>query len=164
MAILQIPVAVYDEMVAHAQQNMPLEACGYLAGVHKVSAPAQVVENNAVTKVLRPVDEVKPDAVVTSFIPMTNIDKSPEHFTFDPKEQFAAIKQVRQTDESLLVVYHSHPETPARLSAEDVRLFNDPNMIYVIVSLAAATPEVKAYTVRKHEDVVDIARVDIVVS
>lgn len=137
MVILQIPSAIYDAMVAHAKQNMPLEACGYLAGE-------------------------TPSATV--FIPMTNIDKSPEHFTFDPKEQFAAIKQVRQSGESLLAVYHSHPETPARLSAEDVRLFNDPNMIYVIVSLAAAIPEVKAYRVRKHEDVVNIVRVDIVVS
>lgn len=137
MVILQIPSAIYDAMVAHAKQNMPLEACGYLAG----EAPSATV-----------------------FIPMTNIDKSPEHFTFDPKEQFAAIKQVRQSGESLLAVYHSHPETPARLSAEDVRLFNDPNMIYVIVSLAAAIPEVKAYRVRKHEDVVNIVRVDIVVS
>ena len=137
MAILQIPSAIYDAMVSHAQQHMPLEACGYLAGLPPVA---------------------------TSFIPMTNIDKSPEHFTFDPKEQFAAIKQVRQSGESLLAVYHSHPETPARLSAEDVRLFNDPNIIYVIVSLSAEIPEVNAYTVRKHEDVVEISRVDIVVS
>jgi proteasome lid subunit RPN8/RPN11 len=150
MAILQIPVAVYDEMVAHAQRQMPLESCGYLAGeVSGIERAAALSENKGFC------------CTVKTFIPMTNIDKSPEHFTFDPKEQFAAIKQVRQTGESLLVVYHSHPETPARLSAEDVRLFNDPNMIYVIVSLAAATPEVKAYTVRKHEDVVDIARVDI---
>ena len=147
MGILEITSSVYDEMVAHAKANMPLEACGYLAGDALSESPHKDF-----------CCEVK------TFIPMTNIDKSPEHFTFDPKEQFAAIKQVRQSGESLLVVYHSHPETPARLSAEDIRLFNDPNMIYVIVSLAAETPEVKAYTVRKQEDVVEIARVDIVVS
>jgi proteasome lid subunit RPN8/RPN11 len=160
MAILQIPSAIYDAMVAHAKQNMPLEACGYLAGETPSSTPSQAGENGDDPKGMRPLDP----AVATVFMPMTNIDKSPEHFTFDPKEQFAAIKQVRQSGESLLAVYHSHPETPARLSAEDVRLFNDPNMIYVIVSLAAAIPEVKAYRVRKHEDVVNIVRVDIVVS
>lgn len=151
MGILQITKSVYDEMVGHAQRQMPLEACGYLAGI--TATPSRPSGDS-------PLDPV----MAKTFIPMTNIDKSPEHFTFDPKEQFAAIKQVRQSGESLLAVYHSHPETPARLSAEDVRLFNDPNMIYVIVSLAAATPEVNAYTVRKHEDIVEISRVDIVVS
>jgi proteasome lid subunit RPN8/RPN11 len=154
MATLQIIKSVYEEMVADAQRQMPLEACGYLAGI----TPSQEGDINDFPKGIRPLNPV-----AKTFIPMTNIDKSPEHFTFDPKEQFAAIKQVRQSGESLLAVYHSHPETPARLSAEDVRLFNDPHMIYVIVSLAAATPEVNAYTVCKHEDIVEIARLEIVV-
>ena len=35
----------------------------------------------------------------------------------------------------MLGVYHSHPETPARPSAEDIRLALTPNVTYVIVSL-----------------------------
>ena len=35
----------------------------------------------------------------------------------------------------MLAVYHSQPETPARPSAEDIRLALTPGMIYVIVSL-----------------------------
>jgi proteasome lid subunit RPN8/RPN11 len=35
----------------------------------------------------------------------------------------------------MLAIYHSHPETPARPSAEDIRLALTPNVVYVIVSL-----------------------------
>ena len=66
---------------------------------------------------------------------MTNIDNEPDHFSFEPKEQFAAVKDARNQGLSLMAVYHSHPETPARPSQEDLRLLKDPNMIYVIVSL-----------------------------
>ena len=34
------------------------------------------------------------------------------------------------------VIYHSHPETPARPSEEDIRLALTPNVSYIIVSLA----------------------------
>lgn len=139
MAKLHLSQSLYQAVIDHAKAHAPLEACGYLAGT---------------------TDEK--GIQISTFMPMTNVDKSPEHFSFDPKEQFAALKQVRQTGEHLLVVYHSHPETPPRLSAEDVRLFNDPNTVYLIVSLMA-DPDMKAYTVRKHADVVEIGRVDIVV-
>jgi proteasome lid subunit RPN8/RPN11 len=35
----------------------------------------------------------------------------------------------------MLAIYHSHPETAARPSAEDIRLAVTPNVVYVIVSL-----------------------------
>ncbi|NBV41223.1 M67 family peptidase [bacterium] len=119
---LSVPKPVYDEMTQHALGLAPIEACGYLAGV---------------------------GTAVHQFYPMTNVDNSSDHFSFDPKEQFAAVKDARSKGWSLIGVYHSHPETPARLSAEDIRLFNDPNMIYVIVSLKNAVPEVGAFRLAK---------------
>jgi proteasome lid subunit RPN8/RPN11 len=88
---------------------------------------------------------------------MTNVDNSPDHFSFDPKEQFQAVKSARSAGETLQVVVHSHPVTPARLSAEDIRLFNDPQMIYLIVSLKDTIPTTNAFRVFKPEPgVVDI--------
>jgi proteasome lid subunit RPN8/RPN11 len=53
----------------------------------------------------------------------------------EPKEQFATVKDIRSAGLEMLAIYHSHPETPARPSAEDIRLALTPNVIYVIISL-----------------------------
>ena len=122
--VLTIPNEIYDQMIDHAKSIAPIESCGYLGGKE---------------------DEI------TTFYQMTNTDNSPEHFTFDPKEQFQVVKQARNKGEDLLAVYHSHPASPARLSAEDIKLFNDPNPVYIIVSLHQKI-DVKGYTVHKPDD------------
>ena len=49
-------------------------------------------------------------------------------------------------------VYHSHPASPARLSQEDVRLANDPQLYYVIISLLnPVEPVLKAFRVMARE-------------
>lgn len=115
-----IPNNIRLEMIRLAQKDRPVETCGYLAGQG---------------------DEVQ------VIIPMTNVDQSPEHFSFDPREQFQALKTARKQGLELIGVYHSHPASPARLSAEDLRLANDPGLIYVIVSLAGPEPVIKAFRV-----------------
>jgi len=116
---------VKDEMIEHAKALNPVESCGYLAGK---------------------------DGCITVLYKMTNIDNSPEHFSFDPKEQFAVVKQARNDGLQLMGVYHSHPESPARLSAEDLRLLNDPNMVYIIVSLMNNEPTLKAFKIKKESE------------
>ena len=121
---MEINRSAYEKIIEHAQQDMPLEACGYLGG--------------------------QDNAVIEAYC-LTNIDKSGEHFSFDPKEQFKAILAMREKKQRAIAVYHSHPETPARPSREDIRLALDPEMIYVIVSLAADEPEVRAFRIIKEE-------------
>lgn len=131
--MIKLPKNIYNDMVSHAQSGLPLESCGYLAGSENI---------------------------IQHFYPMTNIDRSPEHFSFDPKEQFFVLKEARSKGLNLVAVYHSHPESPARLSEEDIRLFNDPHMIYIIVSLMSGQTDVKAYQVIKpDEHTVHIKRV-----
>jgi len=108
-------------MIAHAELAAPVEACGYLVG--------------------------KGDRVARH-MPMTNTDKSRTHFTFDPQEQFAAQKAARKEGYAITGVYHSHPESPARPSAEDVRLANDPALVYVIISLMSRPAPVKGFHIR----------------
>jgi [CysO sulfur-carrier protein]-S-L-cysteine hydrolase len=122
---LSIPKNIVETVYTHAQAGLPNEACGYLGGN---------------------------DGVVRTFYPMTNVDASPEHFSFDPKEQFAVVKEARAKKEELIGVYHSHPETPARLSEEDIKLFNDPNPTYVIVSLKNKEPTMNGFKVFKPSD------------
>jgi len=106
--VIIIPKNIIQEIAKHAKEGSPLEACGYLAGK---------------------------DGEVVEIFRMTNLDKSEEHFSFDPKEQFGVIKSARGKGQELIAVYHSHPASPARLSEEDVRLAHDPDTVYVIYSL-----------------------------
>jgi [CysO sulfur-carrier protein]-S-L-cysteine hydrolase len=88
------------------------------------------------------------DRQVTRHYKLTNIDHSPEHFSFDPAEQFQVVRETRKEGLEILANYHSHPETPARPSVEDIRLAYDPNISYVIVSLAAGQSDVKSFRIQ----------------
>jgi Predicted metal-dependent protease of the PAD1/JAB1 superfamily len=119
--MLKIPIALQNEMIELARRDSPIETCGYLSGSGEV---------------------------VKEVIPLTNVDRSAEHFSFDPKEQFQAVKDARAKGYELIAVYHSHPASPARLSAEDLRLANDPRIVYIIVSLQNPDqPVLKAFKV-----------------
>jgi proteasome lid subunit RPN8/RPN11 len=108
-------------LVEHAAAAAPIEACGILAG------RAGVVE---------------------TFHPMTNADNATDHFTMVPKEQFAAAKAIRAAGQEMLAVYHSHPASPARPSAEDIRLAAAPGVVYVILSLQQpAAPVLKGFLI-----------------
>lgn len=102
----------FQEIISYAQKKLPNEACGLLAGR---------IEND-----IKIIEEV---------YYLTNIDQSPEHFSMDPKEQFAAIKDIRSKDWQLLGNFHSHPSSPSRPSQEDIRLAFDPEASYFILSL-----------------------------
>ena len=107
-----IPQTVIREMIDQAQQDAPNETCGYLLGT------------------------TGPDGdVVTENYWMENIDHSAEHFSFAPKDQFAALKYARSHGLRILANWHSHPASPSRPSQEDLRLANDPSIRYAILSL-----------------------------
>ena len=108
MSILRIPTDIYEQIIEQAKAQAPIEACGVLAGA-----------DNKVERIYK----------------MTNADASADHFMMTPQEQFAAIKDMRSAGLKMLAIYHSHPETPARPSQEDIRLALTPDVVYVIVSL-----------------------------
>jgi len=108
MGGLEISADIFKQMVAQAKAQAPVEACGILAG-----------RDNKVEKLYE----------------MTNVDNSSDHFMMEPAEQFKVVKDIRSAALEMLAIYHSHPETPARPSAEDIRLALTPDVIYVIVSL-----------------------------
>lgn len=134
---LTLSKKLYTDVINHAKSIAPIESCGYLAGK---------------------------DNHVEMFYPMTNVDNSPEHFSFDPKEQFSVVKQARQNNQKLLAVYHSHPESPARLSEEDIKLFNDPDPVYIIVSLLDDNAVMKGFKIKKpNENEIEIKQVNLTI-
>ena len=107
--MITIPEHIYDDLIQHAKEGFPLEVCGILGGN---------------------------DDTVSANYRMTNTDASNEHFMMDPKEQFSVVKDLRAKGLSMLAIYHSHPETPARPSEEDIKLALTPDVSYIIISLA----------------------------
>ena len=118
---MKIKKDIINKIIAHAQKGAPIEMCGYLTGQ---------------------------DNIVSKHYELTNIDHSEDHFSFDPQEQFAAVKDARANGLEVCAVYHSHPVTPARPSQEDIRLAYDPSISYVIISLADGVEDVKSFKIR----------------
>jgi [CysO sulfur-carrier protein]-S-L-cysteine hydrolase len=119
--MIKLTIAILNGIIRQAQNELPNETCGLLAGS---------------------------GCVVHKQIPMTNTDHSPEHFSFDPSEQFQALRTARSEGLELIANYHSHPETPSRPSVEDIRLAYDPDILYLILSLAGETPVLKAFRIQ----------------
>ena len=108
-------------MLAQARAEAPVEACGILTG-----------HENRVLELYK----------------MTNSDQSTDHFMMAPEEQFAVVKDIRTKGLEMLAIYHSHPETPARPSEEDIRLAFTPEVLYVIVSLQEPTkPQIRGFVI-----------------
>lgn len=118
---LQIPNNIFEQMLEQAKSEAPVEACGILAGN---------------------------DSRIKKLYSMANADKSSDHFMMKPKEQFKVVKDIRSAGLEMLAIYHSHPASSARPSAEDIKLAFTPDVIYVIVSLQDANaPAVKGFLI-----------------
>jgi len=119
--MLKIPRSIYTDMIDHSEQGAPLEICGILGGR---------------------------EGMVFETYRMTNTDQSNEHFMMDSREQFAVVRDLRSKGLEMSAIYHSHPETPARPSEEDIRLALTPGVSHVIISLATAEqPVARSYKI-----------------
>ena len=109
--MLTIARAHVDAMVAHARADHPDEACGVITGPAGSDTP-------------------------TRFVAMTNADRSPTFFRFDPTEQLRLYQAMDDADEEIVVVYHSHTATEAYPSRTDISYASEPQAHYVLVSTA----------------------------
>ena len=72
----------------------------------------------------------------------------------DPREQLAAVKDMRSNGLTMLGNWHSHPESPSRPSEEDKRLAYDSTVNYLILSLMNIDePVLKAFDIDKDKNV-----------
>lgn len=102
----------YDKIIEYAKSKLPEEACGLIGGT---------IEGN--------------NKYIKKVYLLTNTDHSNEHFSMEPKEQLAAVKDMRANGLVPLGNWHSHPESPSRPSDEDKRLAYDSKASYMILSL-----------------------------
>ena len=128
MAIIRMRDHLYDEIVNYAKEHLPEEACGLIAGTK---------DGN--------------DKSIKKVYYLTNIDHSNEHFSLDPKEQLAAVKDMRANGLVPLGNWHSHPSSPSRPSVEDIRLAFDSKASYLILSLMADYPVLNSFHIEGGE-------------
>ena len=91
--------------------------------------------------------QISPDAEVCGLItarqgrpqrciPVANVSEQPQRlFAMDPKQQIDALRSMREQNEELFGIYHSHPHSPADPSDTDLDQAGYPEALYVIVSL-----------------------------
>jgi [CysO sulfur-carrier protein]-S-L-cysteine hydrolase len=118
--VVKITKTVRAAMIAHAREARPAECCGLLSGVA---------------------------GVVTDCHPLRNVADKPETRYFaTPEELFAAMRRIRDANQKLLGIYHSHPRTPAYPSASDVEMAFYPEAVYFIISLESQI-DLRAYRI-----------------
>ena len=123
MLQIVIPRALLTEIESHAQEEVPRECCGLLAG-----RGGQIVAR----------------------YPLRNQSADPEREYFaTPEDLFVAMRRMRERREELLAIYHSHPRGPAYPSATDLETAFYPEAVYLIVALTP-TPEVRCFQISNH--------------
>jgi proteasome lid subunit RPN8/RPN11 len=106
--VIELDRGFFDEIVAHAREEAPNEACGLISG--KESRPVAVHR-------------------------MRNADESPTTYRLDPQEQLRVFDEIEDEGLELFAIYHSHTHTDAYPSPTDRRQAFYPEARYLIVSL-----------------------------
>ena len=127
--VLDISLGLVNELVAHAVEDFPREACGVLVG---------------------PAEECRFERVVR----MANVGDGNDRYAFDPEAQLALWLALEAAGERPWGVYHSHPTTRAWPSKVDIATAQ-PDMLYVIVGFDR---EVRAFRIANGQVVEDHGR------
>lgn len=124
---------VYEEMISHCISEHPLEACGLMSG------------------------KTKCDALHV----MENIKHSPCEFEMDNDQLEHVLSEIKDRNEKLTGIYHSHPTDRAYPSKADITNIVYPKIPYFIVSLKNRTPQVKCFIIKgSHVEKVNIKLIE----
>lgn len=117
-----------DEMVRHAIDDVPNECCGLVSS-----------KDGAAVEVHRAI----------------NAAASPLRYEIDSRDYLRIYNLIDDADLDIGAIYHSHTRSAAYPSQTDINLALWPEALYIIVSLAEETPDVKAFAIvdRKVEEV-----------
>jgi proteasome lid subunit RPN8/RPN11 len=108
---LVLTLAVADELLAHARQERPNEACGLLAG--DLSS-----------------------GMASRYLPARNAEASPLRYTVHPDDLVRIVFGIEDAGEDLLGIFHSHTHTPAVPSPTDLRSAQYPDAFYLLATLS----------------------------
>lgn len=128
--ILTISPALADELLSHARDEVPNEACGILSG--------SLATGRA-----------------TAYHPARNADASPYVYTVHPDDLVRIVMGIEDDGEDLVAIFHSHTHTPAVPSPTDRRQAMYPDAFYLLATLmepdAEPTQALRAWRIRDGE-------------
>ena len=118
---LYLPRPLVNKLLAHAQKNPEIEVCGLIGN------------NQQGNK---------------DYYPIDNISKNPScRFLMDAPQQINAMKKMREKEQALFAIVHSHPTSAAIPSDLDIEENSYKAAFYIIVSLnTEGVLEMRAYT------------------
>ena len=116
-----IPAALRDEIIAHAREGLPNEACGILAGR---------------------------EGRVEQFFPAQSDESSPFYYRIEARDQIRVMNAIDDAGLDLVGIYHSHTRSPAYPSRTDAEQAFWPDAVYVIISLADEAADVRGYRIQ----------------
>jgi proteasome lid subunit RPN8/RPN11 len=117
--MIKIKTRDLEEIIAHCREELPIEACGILAGEFSNSEGITVKE-------------------VLKVYPCRNELNSATEYRIDPEEQFKVFNEIHSAEIDLLGFYHSHvspPYTSSIPSSIDRERANYVGYSYLIISL-----------------------------
>mgnify|MGYP001216251633 CR=1 FL=1 len=117
---MRISHQLYDNMVAHAREEAPIECCGIIAS-----------SNGQAVKLYR----------------ATNAAASPLRYEIDGPEQYRIQMEIDDANLDLGAIYHSHTRTDPYPSQTDINLAFYAEALYVIVGVAGDQPDVRAFRI-----------------
>ncbi len=116
-----------ERIFAHARESSPAECCGLIGGGKDLLA-----------RTIYQLHNVSANANVS--------------YEAAPEDLFAAQRLMRDRDEQLLAIYHSHPRSPEPCPSEtDVRLAYYPQALYFIVGLGGVQPVMRAFRISERD-------------
>jgi proteasome lid subunit RPN8/RPN11 len=118
--MIELPEALYQDIVAQAREEYPNEACGLIAS-----------EGGVPVRLFR----------------MRNADESPVTYRLDPKEQLEVFNEMDDRGWDLFAIYHSHTGSEAYPSPTDVRLALYPEASYLLLSLSDEEPVLRGFRI-----------------
>lgn len=114
-----LPQQICDQMLAYASSTPDIEVCGLLGGNANRAFSVYPVKNIARDQSCR--------------------------FLMDPEEQIDAMRNMRERNEQLWGIYHSHPFSPPVPSDRDRESATYPDVFYFIISLTDKKPVTRCY-------------------
>jgi len=120
--MLRLSETAYLQMISHAFDCLPEEACGLMAGIYGGEQAPQ-------------------------FYACRNDAASSKVYTVDTRDHLQAERAAEASGFEIVGVMHSHTHTDAYPSPTDVRQAVDPTWHYVIVSLRDDAPVLRSYKI-----------------
>ncbi len=121
---LFLPRPLVNKILAHAQQNPTIEVCGLIGNSKEGNKDYYCIDN---------------------------ISENPScRFIMDAPQQIKAMKKMREKQQELFAIVHSHPTENAQPSLRDIKESSYKDAYYIIVSLnTKGVLEMRAFSQQK---------------